>query len=700
MSLGTIIQIGNALRKSKDPMKHFRYVCEVPRETDDKHIICLTIPIDAQYHICFDNVRMSSEIERNSFYYLNYRTSNNDRSGLKYVFGDILYEVQSKVNAKTLQIKIEQEQGNYILDKSEAFNNAGKIREEILKGYLENEKFKKKDIDQFVQNYSNYLRGENIEDNVFNAIINKYPLLFLWADLYRNREKLYSLLKYAPVFEANIQTKNVEDDYIKYLFNSQYKVIKSLLHGIDDYTQLSHIDKETLINYRTHSVFIHFEFLNAESWYDQEAIFKDIIDHLNQEILIEQERNQCVMKTSLYRTLCSGNDKNDIQFPNFLFSNSYKSFSFAGKNNFYDFLYTRKITDRPRYKIGNLHIYVYPHTYQCNDISVEKYEAFFLNKESEASLFSMTWLDDVDPKIFSAFDFVISERRGQVEVNLIEISGIGYSRLVSIRNRIRDVEYNISKEKERELSYTHYTQLRFKESLCDIFGSITFKEQKDGRLAPSFSIDSNAFRKHFLKVVPQIYKECYYSDNVLLSKTIERIEFSLRSEGGKYMYKRLKYDLKLLYSIQNNQINEFMEMCESKSYLLGVKIGKIAKPLRNIISSFEKSYVGLISRHVTTKSDCVNFVNVIFQKLILHDKAYRMVCEDICNELVILPDNDYNKDYVAFGFFEGYFKYESNSKKSFKEALEQLFSDYQDDETCGDEIERLSNFVAELHLTK
>ena len=93
MSLGTIIQIGKALRKSKDPMKHFRYVCEVPKETDDKHIICLTIPVDAQYHICFDNVRMSSEIERNSFYYLNYRTSNNDRSGLKYVFGDILYEV-------------------------------------------------------------------------------------------------------------------------------------------------------------------------------------------------------------------------------------------------------------------------------------------------------------------------------------------------------------------------------------------------------------------------------------------------------------------------------------------------------------------------------------------------------------------------------------------------------------------------------
>lgn len=59
------------------------------------------------------------------------------------------------------------------------------------------------------------------------------------------------------------------------------------------------------------------------------------------------------------------------------------------------------------------------------------------------------------------------------------------------------------------------------------------------------------------------------------------------------------------------------------------------------------------------------------------------------------------KIMLLLGFFEGYSKYESNSKRSsFKEALEQLFSDYQDDETCGDAIERLSNFVVELHLTK
>ena len=696
MSLETIIQIGKILRQSKNPMRHFRFVHDVPEETEDKHVICVTIPVDAQNHICFNQARLSTEIERENFCYLNYKTSNQDRSPSKYIFGDILYEVRSKIIGKDSNIQIE-ETGNYILAKSEAFDNSLKVREAILTSYLKKENFKDRDINQLKSNYSAYIEGKNVNNETLKALVAKYSILSFWSEFYRNKEKIYSFLKYAPAYEIDIDIENIESSYIKYLFESQYKDIKSLVSEVEDYTELSALEQRTLLEFRTHSVFIHFAFPESKSWYDEDTMFWDVIESLDKEILIEQGENQCVMKTSLYRTLCSGNDKNDIQFPNFQFSNSYKSFGFVGKDNFYDFLYTRKITDKPRYRIGNLYIYVYPRTYLCDDISVENYEAFFLDGESETNLFSMSWLDDVEPEIFSAFDFVISERRGQVEVNLIEISGIGYSRLVAIRNRIRDIEYNISKEKERE---SFYTQLRFQKSLGDIFGSITYKEQKDGSIKPSFSTDTNAFRTHFLKVVPLIYKECYYSDSMLLPKTIEKIEFSLRAGVGEYIYERLKYDLKLLYSIQNNQINKFMKMCESKSYLLGVKIGKMTRPLK-IINSFEKSYVGLISRYITTKDDCVNFVNVILQKLILHDKVYRTRCAEICSELAELTDNEYNKDYVAFGFFEGYFKYESNnSKKSFEKALEELFTDYQNDETCRSEIEKISNFVAGLYLTK
>ena len=697
MSLETIIQIGKILRGSKNPMRHFRFVHDVPDETEDKHIICLTIPVDAQNHICFNQARLSTEIEREKFCYLSYKTSNQDRSPSKYIFGDILYEVRSKIIGNGSNIQIE-ETGNYILAKSEAFDNSLKVREAILTSYLKKENFKERDINQLKSNYSAYIEGKDVDNETLKSLVAKYSILSFWSEFYRNKEKIYSFLKYAPAYETDIDIENIESCYIKYLFENQYKDIKSFVSEVEDYTELSALEQRTLLEFRTHSVFIHFAFPESKSWYDEDTMFWDVIDSLNKEILIEQGEKQYVMKTSLYRTLCSGNDKNDIQFPNFLFSNSYKSFGFVGKDNFYDFLYTRKITDKPRYRIGNLYIYVYPRTYQCDDIPIENYEAFFLDREPEANLFSMRWLDDIEPEVFSAFDFVISERRGQVEVNLIEISGIGYSRLVAIRNRIGDIEYNISKEKECE---SFYTQLKFQKSLGDIFGSITYKEQKDGTIKPSFSIDTNAFRTHFLKVVPLIYKECYYSDSMLLPKTIEKIEFSLRAGDGKYIYERLKYDLKLLYSIQNNQINKFMEMCESKSYLLGVKIGKMTRPLKKVINSFEKSYVGLISRYITTKDDCVNFVNVILQKLILHDKAYRTICEDVCSELAALTDNEYNKDYVAFGFFEGYFKYESNnSKKSFEKALEELFTDYQNDETCRSEIDKISNFVAGLHLTK
>lgn len=124
MSLETIIQIGKILRQSKNPMRHFRFVHDVPEEMEDKHVICLTIPVDAQNHICFNQARLSTEIEREKFCYLSYKTSNQDRSPSKYIFGDILYEVRSKIIGKGSNIQIE-ETGNYILAKSEAFDNIG-----------------------------------------------------------------------------------------------------------------------------------------------------------------------------------------------------------------------------------------------------------------------------------------------------------------------------------------------------------------------------------------------------------------------------------------------------------------------------------------------------------------------------------------------------------------------------------------------
>ena len=83
--------------------------------------------------------------------------------------------------------------------------------------------------------------------------------------------------------------------------------------------------------------------------------------------------------------------------------------------------------------------------------------------------------------------------------------------------------------------------------------------------------------------------EVYYKDDVLLSAFIQNVEYSIRAGDPKYSF--LKYDLKFLLSIQNNnsKTNKYMETVESKSYQIGLRTGKLSKPLKKAINSFEKA---------------------------------------------------------------------------------------------------------------
>ncbi|MFB6307616.1 MAG: hypothetical protein ABEH43_11650, partial [Flavobacteriales bacterium] len=64
-----------------------------------------------------------------------------------------------------------------------------------------------------------------------------------------------------------------------------------------------------------------------------------------------------------------------------------------------------------------------------------------------------------------------------------------------------------------------------------------------------------------------------------------------------------------------------MEITESKSYQVGLLLGSLAKGLRNKINSFEKNYVGNLTRRISTLDDCIKFKNEIEQKNILHELA-------------------------------------------------------------------------------
>lgn len=81
------------------------------------------------------------------------------------------------------------------------------------------------------------------------------------------------------------------------------------------------------------------------------------------------------------------------------------------------------------------------------------------------------------------------------------------------------------------------------------------------------------------------------------------------------------------------------------------------KNLSGVINSFEKNYVGNLTRRIATLSDFIKLKNEIEQKLILHDKA-KFTFQSSYDLAQLIKDFSisYDKEQCAFGFFEGYFK--------------------------------------------
>ena len=109
------------------------------------------------------------------------------------------------------------------------------------------------------------------------------------------------------------------------------------------------------------------------------------------------------------------------------------------------------------------------------------------------------------------------------------------------------------------------------------------------------------------------------------------------------------------------------EMSNSNSYRAGKLLGHLAQPVSWEIKSFEKNYVGLLSRRISDKQGLISFANFINEKLAIHERAYPSLKEKFVELAQLLSDigeADYHRDYCAFGFFESYFsKFEKPEKQ-------------------------------------
>ena len=668
MSLDTVLKIGNILRNSKEKMSFSNAVASCPKDNKGCWPFCLCLPVDKDFNIIFDKASIVHENQRNNLYYLKYKTSGNDTS-CKYMFGDIYYSVKGTLgNNGSVSIS---EDGNYRLAKSQSSFDKGNADYKSICSSLD---FSNKEINELKQIRTGFGREQTM---------------------------LERILKYAPAIICYFENQN--GSFKEYIYNEDN--LKKICCTINKENNKKKLEKlreakgdEELLQLNSASIFLHFSYEDGngdeKSWYDFSKTFELVTRKMLKEYVAETKRG-LVLNKNLWHTICSGDKKNDIQFPNFDLENRYKTRGFTEsdiEDLFYGVPYAKKgkMISGSEYK---LIVLPFGNNLKADDLKL------FIEKKNESSIIlSNEYSDDLissalgSSSTFTSFDFIFVKNGGtKPDTDLIEISNITRSALNRVDSRNKSIAHQVYAERNNEIKVE--MSLSICKSFCNLLGDVQLDATGKVKIAASKKYES-----HILKVLPLIYKENYYNDPYLLHSFVTNVESATHIGDGSFWCKILKYDLMFILSIQNNKQNKFMEITNSCSFKLGFKIGKMAKPLKKAIGSFEKNYVGLLSRRVSTKDDCIRFISDISQKLVMHDGIWATMCAEVCDDLAKLPEDKYDKDELSFGFLDGYFKYEpTDKKKDFQRRLEKILGDYSDNEDLKDEVSKLNLIVDEIN---
>lgn len=686
MSLDTVLKIGNILRNSKDKMSFSKNIVSCPKDEKGCWPFCLCLPVDKDFNIIFDKASIVPENQRNSLFCLKYKTSNSD-SVCRYIYGDIYYSVKGTLG-KNGSINKPKEDGYYKLGESQNKNsfNFGTAK---CKEIYSSPDFSSEEINEFKQ---------------------------IRTGLAKEQTLIERILKYAPAIIKYFENENVSS-FKEYIENEDN--LKNICCTINKENNKKKLEKLSeakgdaeLLWLNSASIFLHFSYEDEnghpKSWYDFANSLQLITRNMITEFVDKKNKEGIVLNKSLWPTICSGNEKNDIQFPNFDLGNRYKTRVFT-ESEIEDLFYVdqyakkgKKIDDDSDYKLIVL---------PCGDNLKAEDLILFQEKRNESAIVSANeYKDDLissileDCTTFTSFDFIFAKDGGTKpdDTYLIEISNITRSTLNRVNSRNANIAHQVYAERNKEIKIDKFNKNKEKKednslSICKSFRNLLGDVQLDATGKVKIAA-SKKYESHILKVLPLIYKENYYNDPYLLHSFVTNVESTTRIGDGSFWCKILKYDLMFILSIQNNKQNKYMDIINSASFKLGFKIGKMAKPLKNSIGSFEKNYVGLLSRRVSTKEDCIRFVTDISQKLVMHDSVWSAMCAEVCDDLANISESEYDKDELSFGFLDGYFKYEpTDKKKDFQKRLEKILADYSDNEDLKDEVSKLNLIVDEIN---
>lgn len=685
MSLDTVLKIGKAFRASTNGLKRFKYVKECPTDTDKSSVVRLSIPVNEDFSFDLENISeitneniIGSETIPSMLYYLTFKTSDSD-SMVKYIFGDIFYGLAATMD-KMGNIA-NKEVGFFKLD-----NPSHKLKAFQLNSFDRGEEDYRKIIPllddvgkgcnnviiRFRESFNNHLLQIQylLKYHVgFNRLINSTNKDFSITE-FLNNETIAKEFCAKTIFE-NIRATKTYKKTFSLLFNSpneqeyQWDEIKINQYNID-----------RLCQYSNSSVFLHFSFLEKKHWYKFTKEFDAISKKMLDDFFDKSEEDNYVLKKTLYKTLCSGDAKNDIQFPNFKVTEKHKSKFFTNeeiKDLFYAIDFSKRAAFNPT---DDVKLIVLPYG---EKLTSEDYEAFFkkmdeqvANRENTKTDIFFSFFDEENDhdSLITQFDLIFSKKGGMTspDTDLIELSGIKKSSLQEIRTRIDAIKLEIYEKRKNELrTLTELKSLSINWSFSNILGSA----QTDSNGKVQFKTNPK-YQSHLLRILPQIYSSSYIEDKILLSSFIQNVEYSIRHKDPKFTF--IKYDFEFILSIQNTNVHKqnFNIIMASKSYELGKNIGKLALFLKpdskgdSPINSFEKEFAGNLSRHIGQLRDVQKFCSYLFEKYAMHKDKARYIPSEVRKGTVTKNIDDllfpminmeigYDKHECAFGFFSSYF---------------------------------------------
>lgn len=631
MSLDTVLKIGNILRNSKEKMSFSKNIVSCPKDEKGCWPFCLCLPVDKDFNIIFDKASIVPENKRNSLFYLKYITSNNDKS-FKYIYGDIYYSVKGALG-KNGSINEPKECGYYRLAASKS-GSSFNIGTATCKEIYSSPDFSPEEIKEFKQ---------------------------IRTGLAKELTLIERILKYAPAIIKYFENENVSS-FKEYIENEDN--LKNICCTINKENNKKKLDKlkeaksdEELLLLNSASIFLHFSYEdsngNEKSWYDFSNTLELVIREMHKKYVDDKNKERLVLKKSLWPTICSGDDKNDIQFPNFDLENRYKTRVFT-ESEIEDLFYGDEYAKKNGKKISDskYKLIVLP----CGDNLKAEDLKLFQEKRNEPAIVSANeYKDDLissileDSSTFTSFDFIFAkkERTKADDTYLMEISNITLSALNRVNKRNKEIADKVYAERNKEIKIDKLERNKEKKEdyspICNSFHNLLGDVQMNNTTGKAEIVASKKYESHILKVLPLVYKEDYYNDPSLLHSFVANVESATRIGDGSFWCKILKYDLMFILSIQNNKQNKFMEITNSCSFKLGFKIGKMAQPLRKFIGSFEKNYVGLLSRRVSTKEDCIRFVTDLCQKLVMHDSVWSVMSAEVFDDLANISESEYER---------------------------------------------------------